>query len=304
MSEAGAALGGTKAPAPSVRLRPHRTLWQDAARRFMHNRLAVFGLGIVLFFFFLAIFADVLAPHPYDKVYFDKVLLFPFKDPAFPLGTDEVGRDYLSRLIYGARTSMTVGMSVQLVALLIGLPLGGLAGYLGGKVDFAISRLIDIMTAFPGLLFAILVITVLGGGMWKVIMALSITSWIGIARLTRGQILALREKEYIEAARSIGAPRLHIISRHLLPNALSPILIAVSFGVPAAIFGEAGLSFLGIGINDPIASWGKMVGVSNAYVRVYWHLALFPTLLIALSMLGFSFVGDGLRDALDPRTLE
>ena len=282
----------------------HRTLWQDAARRFLNNRLAVFGLAIVLFFLFLAIFADLIAPYPYDKVYFDRVLRMPFDLPGHPLGTDEVGRDYMSRLIYGARTSMTVGMAVQVVAVLIGVPLGGLAGYIGGRTDFMISRFIDIMTAFPGLIFSILIISVWGGGLTKVIFALSITSWIGIARLTRGQILSLREKEYVEAARCLGIGRNRIILRHLLPNALTPILVSISFGVPAAIFGEAGLSFLGIGINDPIPSWGKMVGVSNAYVRVYWHLALFPTVAVALSMLGFSFVGDGLRDALDPKMME
>ena len=282
----------------------HRTLWQDAARRFLNNRLAIFGLAIVLFFLFLAIFADLIAPYPYDKVYFDRVLRMPFDLPGHPLGTDEVGRDYMSRLIYGARTSMTVGMAVQVVAVLIGVPLGGLAGYMGGRTDFMISRFIDIMTAFPGLIFSILIISVWGGGLTKVIFALSITSWIGIARLTRGQILSLREKEYVEAARCLGIGRNRIILRHLLPNALTPILVSISFGVPAAIFGEAGLSFLGIGINDPIPSWGKMVGVSNAYVRVYWHLALFPTVAVALSMLGFSFVGDGLRDALDPKMME
>lgn len=282
----------------------HRTLWQDAARRFLNNRLAVFGLAIVLFFLFLAIFADLIAPYPYDKVYFDRVLRMPFDLPGHPLGTDEVGRDYMSRLIYGARTSMTVGIAVQVVAVLIGVPLGGLAGYMGGRTDFMISRFIDIMTAFPGLIFSILIISVWGGGLTKVIFALSITSWIGIARLTRGQILSLREKEYVEAARCLGIGRNRIILRHLLPNALTPILVSISFGVPAAIFGEAGLSFLGIGINDPIPSWGKMVGVSNAYVRVYWHLALFPTVAVALSMLGFSFVGDGLRDALDPKMME
>lgn len=282
----------------------HRTLWQDAARRFLNNRLAIFGLAIVLFFLFLAIFADLIAPYPYDKVYFDRVLRMPFDLPGHPLGTDEVGRDYMSRLIYGARTSMTVGIAVQVVAVLIGVPLGGLAGYMGGRTDFMISRFIDIMTAFPGLIFSILIISVWGGGLTKVIFALSITSWIGIARLTRGQILSLREKEYVEAARCLGIGRNRIILRHLLPNALTPILVSISFGVPAAIFGEAGLSFLGIGINDPIPSWGKMVGVSNAYVRVYWHLALFPTVAVALSMLGFSFVGDGLRDALDPKMME
>ncbi|MEZ4640275.1 MAG: ABC transporter permease [Caldilineaceae bacterium] len=282
-------------------MRKHRTLWQDAAHRFFRNRLAVFGLVIVTTFLFMAVFADFLAPYPYDRVDFTQVRILPGVNPQYPLGTDEVGRDYLSRLIYGARTSMTVGITIQLIALLIGVPLGGLAGYLGGAVDFIISRIIDIMTAFPGLIFAILVITLFGGGMWMVIFALSITSWIGIARLTRAQVLSLREKEYVEAARALGVPQRGIIFRHLIPNALSPILVAVSFGIPAAIFGEAGLSFLGIGINDPIPSWGKMVGVSGAYVRVSWHMALFPTLAIALSMLGFSFVGDGLRDALDPK---
>ena len=295
------ATGLDLAPADGER---HRTLWQDAARRFLRNRLAVIGLAIVLLFLFLAVFADLVAPFPYDKVYFDRVLRFPFELPGHPLGTDEVGRDYLSRLIYGARTSMTVGIAVQMVAFLVGVPLGSLAGYVGGRTDFVISRFIDTMTAFPGLMFSILIISVWGGGITKVIFALSITSWIGIARLTRGQILSLREKEYVEAARCTGVSQNRIILRHLLPNALTPILVSISFGIPAAIFGEAGLSFLGIGINDPIPSWGKMVGVSNAYVRVYWHLALFPTIAVALAMLGFSFVGDGLRDALDPKMIE
>jgi oligopeptide transport system permease protein len=292
---------GTSTVAPIPGMRKQRTLWQDAARRFFRNRLAVFGLVIVSFFLFLAIFADVLAPYHYAKADFANVRVLPMVNPNYPLGTDEVGRDYLSRLIYGARTSMTVGLTIQLFALLIGMPLGGVAGYLGGKVDFVVSRIIDIMTAFPGLIFAILVITLFGGGMWKVIFALSISSWIGIARLTRAQMLALREKEYVEAARALGVRQRDIIFRHLIPNALSPLIVAVSFGIPAAIFGEAGLSFLGIGINDPIPSWGKMVGISGAYVRVSWHMALFPTLAIALTMLGFSFVGDGLRDALDPK---
>lgn len=282
----------------------HRTLWRDASRRFFKNRLAVFGLILVCIFLFMAIFADLISPHSYKKAYFDRVLLFPLEHPDHLLGTDNVGRDYLSRMIHGARTSLTVGLSVQLVAVAIGIPLGGLAGYIGGKTDYAISRIIDVMTAFPGLLFAILIISVWGGGMWKVILAISITSWIGISRLTRAQILSLREKEYVEAARCTGTPQNAIIFKHLMPNALTPILVAISFGIPAAIFAEAGLSFLGIGINDPLASWGQMVGVSGAYVRVYWHLALFPTAAIGLAMLGFSFVGDGLRDALDPKLIE
>ncbi len=282
----------------------YRTLWRDSWRRFTRNRLAILGLGLVSIFVFMALFADLLAPFAYDKVYFERVLLFPLEHPAHPLGTDEVGRDYLSRLLYGARTSLFVGITVQLVAVGIGVPLGSLAGYLGGRTDFVITRLIDVMTAFPGLLFAILIISLWGGGMFKVILALSVTSWIGIARLTRAQFLQLRERDFVEAAIAIGAERWSVIGRHIMPNALSPLLVAVSFGIPAAMFGEAGLSFLGIGINDPLPSWGKMVGVSNAYVRVYWHLALFPTIAIALAMLGFSFMGDGLRDALDPRLIE
>jgi oligopeptide transport system permease protein len=290
---------------PTPQLARHRTLWQDAARRFFRNRLAIVGLVIVSFFLFLAVFADLLAPYPYDAADFTvRPRQLPFQDPAHPLGTDEVGRDYLSRLIYGARTSLIVGFTIQLIAVSVGVPLGGLAGYLGGRVDFVISRVIEIMTAFPGLLFAILVVTLFGGGMWKVIFALSITSWIGIARLTRAQMLTLREKEYVEAARASGIATRGIIFRHLAPNALSPILVAVSFGIPAAIFGEAGLSFLGIGINDPIPSWGKMVGIAGSYARTAWHMAFFPTLAIALLMLGFSFVGDGLRDALDPKLIE
>ena len=285
----------------SVPLQVHRTFLEDAFRRFAQNRLALIGLVLVLLIIFFAVFAHFLAPFSYEKARFDRVLLMPFQHPEHPLGTDEVGRDYLSRLIYGARTSLIVSLSVQGISLLIGLPVGAIAGYFGGKFDYVICRVIDIMTAFPALLFTILIISVLGGGLGTIVIALRLTSWIIIARITRAQVLSLRELEYCIAARSIGASEWRILMRHLLPNAMSPILIAVSFGIPAVIFAEAGLSFLGLGVNDPIASWGKMVGVSNAYIRVYWHLALFPTLAIAITMLGFSFLGDGLRDALDPK---
>jgi oligopeptide transport system permease protein len=278
-----------------------RSFLQDASRRFFRNRLAVIGFSIVVIFLVLAIFAPLVAPFPYDKAYFDRARLFPFQHPEHPLGTDDLGRDYLSRLIFGARTSLTVALVVQGIALLIGIPLGALGGYFGGRVDFVITRIIDILTAFPSLLFAILVSSVMSGGFFTVVVALSVTSWIGIARLTRAQMLSLREQEYVNAARALGASQWRIITQHILPNAISPLIVAVTFGIPATIFAEAGLSFLGFGVNDPIASWGKMVGVSSAYVRVYWHLALFPTLAIALTMLGFSFMGDGLRDALDPK---
>ena len=273
----------------------------QALRRLLLNRLALLGLILVGAVIFLALFAQWLAPHPYDFARFDRVLLMPLEHPDHLLGTDEVGRDYLSRLIYGARTSLIVSLLVQGLAVLIGVPVGAMAGYFGGRIGFVVSRLIDVMTAFPSLLFAILLISVLGGGLYSVVLALSVTGWILIARLTRAQFLALRERDFVLSAHALGVPTWRIAIRHVLPNALPPIVIAVSFGIPATIFAEAGLSFLGLGINDPLASWGKMVGVSNAYVRVYWHLALFPTLAIALTMLGCALLGDGLRDALDPR---
>jgi oligopeptide transport system permease protein len=259
------------------------------------------GLVLVFLIVFTALFADVLAPYPYDKADFSKVLELPFRDPKHILGGDEVGRDFLSRLIYGARTSLIVGLSVALVGFIIGIPLGALAGYRGGKFDFIFLRVMEVMTAFPTLLFSIFLITIWGGGLEKVILVLSISAWINVARLCRAQFLSLREKDFIGAARALGVSEMRIIFRHIMPNAISPLLVALSFAIPAAIFAEASLSFLGLGVNDPLPSWGKMVGTSGAYARVYWHVALFPTLLIALTMLGFSFLGDGLRDALDPR---
>jgi oligopeptide transport system permease protein len=217
------------------------------------------------------------------------------------MGTDAIGHDYLSRMIFGVRTSMIVGFGAVLIACLIGMPLGLIAGLFGGKPDFAIMRLIDVMSALPGILFAIFLISVVGGGVFNVTFVIGVTGWVVICRLLRAQLLTLREQEFITAARSIGASNFSIAVRHLLPNALAPMVIAITLAIPSAIFAEAGLSFLGIGINEPTPSLGKMVADSAPYIRVYWHLGLFPTVAIALAMLGFTFVGDGLRDALDTR---
>ena len=204
--------------------------------------------------------------------------------------------------------SLTVGFSVQAMALCIGLTLGTLAGSFGGWLDYIIMRFVEVFTAVPIWLFALFLISVWrgsdaisGAGLINVILAIGLIGWIDICRLTRAQLLSLREKEYVLAATALGATRLQIARRHLLPNALAPLIIAVTLGIPTAIFTEAGLSFLGFGINDPLPSWGKMIADSLAYVRVYWYLGLFPTLVLALTMLSFSFVGDGMRDALDPR---
>ena len=275
-----------------------RSLWRDALRSFFKNRLATAGLVVVAILIFSAVFANFLAPSRYDHSVLSETLEFP--SSKHWLGTDQVGRDLLSRIIYGARTSLVVGFSVQLIAFFIGLPLGALAGLRGGWVDFIVTRLLEVMTAFPGFLFAIFLMSILGTGIFNVILAIGVTSWIGVCRLTRGQFLALREREFITAANSYGASDQRIILRHILPNALPPLIIMFALGVPGAIFAEAGLSFLGVGINDPIPSWGKMVGQSMGYLNVFWHLGLFPTGVLALAMLSFNFVGDGLRDALDP----
>jgi oligopeptide transport system permease protein len=288
-------------PSPVVSLVSQRSLWSDAARRFRQNRLAMIGLGILLFIFFLAVFADIIAPYAPDKTDFSIVNLKPFINPMHPLGADGVGRDYLSRLIYGARTSLLIGLSVPLIAFGIGVPLGAVAGYWGGRIDFISQRIVEVATAIPPLLFALFLLSVVGNGVDKVIFVLAITAWMDPTRLTRAQFLTFREKEFVASARSLGATDRRLIMAHILPNALPPLIIAFTFAVPLAIFAEAGLSFLGIGITEPTASWGKMVGsgVGNS-IRVYYHLALFPTILVALTMLGFSFVGDGFQEALDP----
>jgi oligopeptide transport system permease protein len=275
-----------------------RTLWKDAARSFFKNRLATTGLIIVMLFVFMAVFADLIAPTTYYKSVLTEALQFP--SWRHLLGTDAVGRDFLSRIIFGARTSLFVGFSVQLIAFVIGIPLGAFAGLRGGWADFLVTRLLEVMTAFPGFLFAILIMSIRGAGLENVILAIGITSWIEVTRMTRGQLLSLREREFVTAARSYGSDDVRIVLRHLLPHALPSLIIMLALGIPSAIFGEAGLSFLGVGINDPIPSWGKMVSESLGYIRVYWYLGIIPTLMIALAMLSFNFVGDGLRDALDP----
>ena len=279
------AKGGAVAAAPAATAVRARSNLQMAARRFVRQRLALVGLGITAILLLIAIFAPLLAPESYD--YADLASANEFPSSAHWFGTDTIGHDYLSRIIYGIRTSMLVGFLAVFLACCIGVPLGLIAGLYGGAVDFLIMRVVDVMTAFPGILFAIFLI--------------GLTGWVTMCRLMRAQLLTLREQEYVTAARSIGASEFAIAVRHLLPNALAPLIIVITLAIPSAIFTEAGLSFLGIGINEPTPSLGKMVAASADYIRVFWHLGLFPTVAIALAMLGFTFVGDGLRDALDAR---
>lgn len=278
---------------------PARSALGYAWRRFLHQRLAVVGLVIVVALTIFGFGAPILAPTGFAEA--DLMSANRFPDAEFPMGTDTIGHDFLSRVMYGTRTSLIVGFAAVAVGCAIGIPLGLIAGLRGGWADFAIMRLVEVMTAFPGLLFAIFLMTVLGSGVGNIILVIGITSWLTLCRLMRAQLLTLREQEYITAARCLGATETTIAVRHLLPNAIAPVIVAITLAIPSAIFAEAGLSYLGIGINEPTPSLGKMVADSAPYIRLYWHLGLFPTLAIALIMLGFSFVGDGLRDALDPR---
>lgn len=266
--------------------------------RFRRNKLAVMGLGIVIVLVFIAVFANFIAPTGYDVAVLSESRQFPSWSHWF--GTDQIGRDYLSRSLFGIRTSIMVGFGVQVIALTIGFTLGALGGYLGGWVDMIVVRIIEVATGIPSLLVVMFLMAFLGHSTWSVIFALGITGWVVETRLTRGQFIAFRDREFVVAARAIGASELRIAIIHIFPNVIPVIAVLVAFQIPAAIFNEAGLSFLGLGIDEPTPSLGKMVSTSLAYVRTYWHMGLFPSVLIALITLGFTFMGDGLRDALDP----
>lgn len=278
--------------------RRQSSLWGDAWRRLLKNRLAIAGLAVVVLLSLIALFAPILAREPIDSQNYDSLYARP--SAAYPMGADQLGRDILSRVIWGARVSLLVGLVAQIIVLAIGVPIGAAAGFFGGKVDLLLMRLVDVMYAFPTLLFVVLLMSMFGRGLDKIFLVIGLTSWVGLARLVRAQFLSLREKDFVIAARSIGANDMRLIMRHMLPNALTPIIVALTFGIPTAIFTEAFLSFIGVGIGPPQTSWGLMVGENQSYLRSYPWMLVWPSLALGLTMLSFTFLGDGLRDALDP----
>jgi ABC-type dipeptide/oligopeptide/nickel transport system permease subunit len=284
--------------APAVEVAPG--ILSETARRFFSNRLSVLGLIVIVLILLAAVFADFLAPAPRDYAVFKDTLLPP--GPGHPLGTDAVGRDFLSRILYGARTSMLVGITVPLLAALIGIPMGAAAGWYGGKVDVVFLRIIEIMTAIPLYMMAIILVTIWGAGVEKIIIFLAVISWVGAARLARAQVVNLKPREYVLSAKALGASDRRLLTQHIAPNAAGPMVVALVMGVPGVIFIEAGLSVLGLGVKDPIPSWGKMIAEGAPYASSHPLLGLIPIFLIAFTLLAFTFVGDGLRDALDPNS--
>jgi oligopeptide transport system permease protein len=299
--------------AAPLRSRP-TSLWRDAFGRLIRNRLAIVGGIIVLTLLLLAALGPYIAPYPYDAQNIGQLA----KHNNLPLGpgveghllgTDALGRDLLSRLLDGTRISMTVAFVVQAVVLLIGVPVGALAAWFGGRIDQYLMRITDVVYAFPDLLFIILLSvafrdTFFGAaldGLLLIFVAIGIVSWVGMARLVRGQLLSLKEQEFVEAARAIGVSDFKIVTRHLLPTAIGPMIVAVTLGIPGAILAEATLGFLGIGVQRPRASWGVLINDGSLWMRVSPHMVLFPAIAIALALLSFTFLGDGLRDALDPK---
>ncbi|KIL38947.1 diguanylate cyclase [Gordoniibacillus kamchatkensis] len=288
------------AEASEAIVRPRLSFWQEAWHRLLSNKLAMLGLIVIVLVALLAIFGPSLTDQSYSK----QSLLDANQKPSAVhwFGTDDLGRDVYARILYGARISLFIGLMAALIDLLIGMVYGGISGYLGGRVDNIMMRFVDLLYGIPYLLIVILLMVVMGPGLLTIIVALSATGWTGMARIVRGQVLSLKSAEYVLAARSLGGSAGYIIRKHLLPNALGVIIVQVTFSVPSAIFAEAFLSFLGLGIQPPLASWGAMAndGLPTILSGHWWRL-FFPAFFISVTMLAFNLVGDGLQDAFNPK---
>jgi len=301
--------------------RPEVNLWKDAFRRLLKNKMAVLGGIIILILLTLAIFAPYITPYHFAE----GSLLDNYATPGtkYLLGADFMGRDLLSRIIYGTRISLSVGIVGALTAFIIGVFYGVVSGYYGGKIDDIMMRFVDIMYGFPTILLIILLMVLFKstfaiatpgtfagylnvvdrafGGLFFIFIGIGVTAWLGMARIARGMALSLREKEFVEAARAEGATNFQIILKHIMPNLLGPCIVRVTLDIPRYVTFEAFLSFIGLGVNPPTPSWGMMISEGYKAIRSYPHLAIYPGLALAITMMAFNFLGDGLRDALDPR---
>lgn len=279
-----------------------RSNTRRSLRRFRRNRLAIAGSIIILALILIAIFAPWIAPYPDDAtgaVHVTDALKAPSLN--HPFGTDDLGADVFSRVIFGARYSLSVGLAVVSLAALIGVPLGALAGYFGGYINQIIMRITDIFLTIPGIVLALAIGAALGPGLFNATIALALVWWPGFCRLVQGQVLALRQQTFVEAAHIVGVPQGRIVFRHILPNTLTPVLVKISMDIGFAMLSAAGLSFIGIGAQPPTPEWGAMVSLGRLYMPDWWWVATFPGLAIFLAVFAFNMIGDGMRDALDPR---
>lgn len=280
-------------------VRPSVSYWKDAWRRLKKDKLAVFGMVCISIIALFAIIGPFFSPYAYDAADFAAINQLPTTAHLF--GTDALGRDLFVRILYGARISLAIGIVSAAVNMVIGVLYGGIAGFVGGRTDNIMMRVVDILIALPSLLYIIILMMFMGSNIQSILIALCISSWVGTARITRSQVVSLKHQEYVLAARLSGASQWKILIRHLLPNSMGPIIVSVTFLIPGAIFSEAFLSFLGIGIQKPMASWGSLANdaIDTLYKAPYQMV--FPVLAISLTMFSLNFIGDGLRDALDPK---
>ena len=270
--------------------------------QFKEHKIAMVGAVLILFLALIAVFAPYIAPHDPIEINLKERLLAPNME--YPLGTDNLGRCMLSRIIYGARISLQIGIIVVGITSVIGITLGMIAGYYGGVLDELIMRGVDILLVFPGIILALVIAGILGPGLFNVMLALAIVGWTGYARVVRGVVLSVKEKEYVESARALGVGDWYIITRHILPSCVAPIIVIATLGMAYVILAAAALSFLGLGAQPPTPEWGSMLNNGKNFMRTAPHLTIFPGLAIMITILAFNFIGDGLRDALDPRVSE
>jgi peptide/nickel transport system permease protein len=268
-------------------------------RAFKKNRLAIVGGLVVLCLAVVAILASALAPWDPHRVDVKKILEPP--SPVHLLGTDQLGRDVFSRMLYGARVSLAVGFVSVGIATIIGVMLGSAAGYHGGTIDALIMRLVDLMLVFPRFFLLLAVLAFLKPSIWTIMMVIGLTGWMGVTRLVRAEFLSLKEREFVVWSQAIGASGFRIVWRHILPNAMAPVLVAMTLGIPAAILTESGLSFLGLGVQPPFATWGNILNEGKDTIEIAWWLSLYPGVAILVTVLSYNLLGEGIRDALDPR---
>jgi peptide/nickel transport system permease protein len=285
----------TENPKRQTRNPKLETFWS----RLQRNRMAMAGLTLVLGLFAVALLAPWLAPYDPTLINLKEVLAPP--SSAHLLGSDTLGRDVLSRIIYGARISLLVGFVAVGIATLIGMLVGALAGFYGGLVDAVLMRLVDLMLCFPTLFLILAVIAVLGPSIWNIMAVIGVTGWMGVARLVRAEFLSLKEREFIMAARALGASDARLIWRHLLPNALTPVMVSATLGVAGAILTESALSFLGLGVQAPTPSWGNILTMGKDNIEIAWWLSVFPGLAILVTVMSYNLLGEGIREAIDPR---